>query len=167
MYKITERKAGDFIDLESYATQMNSFNPESLTEEETILYYELAVKFFVLLILEREATDEDIKNGLSLKESEIPEIINQYAKEVIAIKESFEFIYNPPQLPSSTEVSQPTIGDEYRKEFAEMYGGYVNLILLICKTFPYTPEQCLQMRLQDFLFWGNLLMHRQFVENIK
>jgi len=143
MYQIRERKAGDFIDLESYFSTMDG-------NEETI------IKFFVLL-LGRMVESED----------ECIEVITAYAKEITEIKESFEFIYNPPQLPSSTEVSQPTIGDEYRKEFAEMYGGYVNLIILICKTFPYTPEQCLQMRLQDFLFWGNLLMHRQFVENIK
>jgi len=143
MYKITERKAGDFIDLENYFSTMDG-------NEETI------INFFVLL-LGRMVESED----------ECFEVITQYAKEVTEIKESFEFIYNPPQLPSTTEINTPTIGDEYRKEFAEMYGGYVNLIILICKTFPYTPEQCLQMRTQDFLFWGNLLMHRQFVENIK
>ena len=143
MYKITERKTGDFIDLENYFATMDG-------NEETI------TNFFVLL-LGRMVTSEE----------ECIEVITEYAKEVTEIKESFEFIYNPPSLPSSTEQSNPTIGDEYRKEFAEMYGGYVNLIILLCKTFPYTPEQCLQMRLQDFLFWGNLLMHRQFVENIK
>jgi len=142
MYKIIERKAGDFIDLETYFSTMYE-NEEAIKN------------FFVLLI------------GRIPEENEVEDIILNYAVEIEEIKNGFEFIYNPPQLPSSTEQSQPTIGDEYRKEFAEMYGGYVNLVLLICKTFPYTPDQVLQMRLQDFLFWGNLLMHRQFVENIK
>jgi len=142
MYKIIERKAGDFIDLETYFSTMYE-NEEAIKN------------FFVLLI------------GRIPEENEVEDIILNYAVEIEEIKNGFEFIYNPPQLPSSAEVAQPTIGDEYRKEFAEMYGGYVNLVLLICKTFPYTPDQVLQMRLQDFLFWGNLLMHRQFVENIK
>ena len=143
MYKITERKAGDFIDLCNYFEAMDG-------DEEMI------TKFYMLLIGRLPTTIDECED-----------IILNFAIEITEIKEYFEFIYNPPQLPSTTEINTPTIGDEYRKEFAEMYGGYVNLIILLCKTFPYTPEQCLQMRLQDFLFWGNLLMHRQFVENIK
>ena len=143
MYKITERKAGDFIDLENYFATMDG-------NEETI------VNFFVLLL-----------GRMIESEEECIQVITDYAKEVSEIKESFEFIYNPPQLPSSTEVNTPTIGDEYRKEFAEMYGGYPSLVFLLCKTFGFTPEQALEMKTQDFLFWGNFLLHQQFVEKIK
>ena len=143
MYKITERKTGDFIDLENYFSSMDG-------NEETI------INFFVLL-LGRMVTSEE----------ECIEVITEYAKEVTAIKESFEFIYNPPSLPSSTEQSNPTIGDEYRKEFAEMYGGYVELVYLLCGSFKYKPSEVLEMKLQDFLFWGNYLLHKKFVENIK
>ena len=143
MYKITERKAGDFIDLENYFATMDG-------NEETI------TNFFVLL-LGRMVTSEE----------ECIEVITKYAKEVSDIKESFEFIYNPPQLPSSAEVTQPTIGDEYRKEFAEMYGGYVELVYLLCSSLKYKPNEVLEMKLQDFLFWGNYLLHKKFVENIK
>jgi len=143
MYKITERKTGDFIDLENYFSSMDG-------NEETI------INFFVLL-LGRMVTSEE----------ECIEVITEYAKEVTAIKESFEFIYNPPSLPSSTEQSNPTIGDEYRKEFAEMYGGYVELVYLLCGSFKYKPSEVLEMKLQDFLFWGNYLLHKKFIENIK
>jgi len=143
MYKITERKTGDFIDLENYFSSMDG-------NEETI------INFFVLL-LGRMVTSEE----------ECIEVITEYAKEVTEIKEAFEFIYNPPSLPSSTEQSNPTIGDEYRKEFAEMYGGYVELVYLLCGSFKYKPSEVLEMKLQDFLFWGNYLLHKKFVENIK
>ena len=143
MYKITERKTGDFIDLENYFSTMDG-------NEETI------TNFFVLL-LGRMVTSED----------ECIEVITEYAKEVTEIKEAFEFIYNPPSLPSSTEQANPTIGDEYRKEFAEMYGGYVELVYLLCGSFKYKPSEVLEMKLQDFLFWGNYLLHKKFVENIK
>lgn len=142
MYKIIERRAGDFIDLESYFNSM-------------LDNAELIEKFFILLI------------GRIPNEDEVEGIIFQFAKEVSEIKEGFEFIYNPPQPPSSTDISNPTIGDGYRQEFAEMYGGYTSIILLICKTFPLEPDQVLQKPLSWFLYWGNCLLHRQFVENIK
>ena len=143
MYKITERKTGDFIDLENYFSTMDG-------NEETI------TNFFVLL-LGRMVTSEE----------ECIEVITEYAKEVTAIKESFEFIYNPPSLPSSTEQSNPTIGDEYRKEFAEMYGGYVELVYLLAGGDLLRYTEVMNMPTKDFLFFGNYLLHKKFVENIK
>ena len=143
MYKIIERKAGEFIDMESYFASMDG-NLEAITN------------FFVLLL-----------GRMIESEEECIEVITQYAQEVTEIKESFEFVYNPPPLPSSIDEKQSTIGDEYRKEFAEMYGGYVELVYLICQSFKYKPDEVLDMKLQDFLFWGNYLLHKKFVENIK
>ena len=154
MYKIKERKAGEFIDLEFYFASMDGD-------------YENIVKFFVLLLTGKPADEEDIKRGISLNESDCIEIIGIYAKEVSELKEQFEFIYNPPPLPSVISDKQSTIGDEYRKEFAEMYGGYVEMVYLLCGSFKYKPNEVLEMKLQDFLFWGNYLLHKKFVENIK
>ena len=143
MYKINERKAGDFIDLETYFSSMDG-DIESIT------------KFFVLLLGQMIDSEEEIINT-----------VTNYAEEIKELKEGFEFVYNPPSLPSTIEQQTPTIGDEYRKEFAEMYGGYVELVYLLCGSFKYKPSEVLEMKLQDFLFWGNYLLHKKFVENIK
>lgn len=151
MDKIIDRTAGEFIDLHNYFTEMCEF--EEKTEEEKI---DVIKKFFVLLNGQMFETDEECLLLLQI-----------YSSQLKKIKDDYEFVYNPPEMPSSTEESVQTIGDEYRKEFAEMYGGYIGMTLIICKIFPYTPEQVMQMKAKDFLFWGNLLLHRQFTENIK
>ena len=143
MYKINERKAGDFIDLCNYFGTMDG-NEELIT------------KFYLLLIGRLPTTIE-----------EVDDIVLNFAIEVEEIKNGFEFVYNPPSLPSSIEQTTPTIGDEYIKEFAEMYGGYPSLTFLIAKTFNKLPEEVMEMKTQDFLFWGNFLLHQQFVEKIK
>ena len=142
MYNIIERKAGDFIDLDNYFNSMSDNT-------------DLISNFYLLLI------------GRIPNENECVTIIGDYAKEILEIKESYEFIYNPPALPSNLDEKPKTIGDEYRKEFAEMYGGYVELVYLICQSFKYKPFEVLEMKVQDFLFWGNYLLHKKYVENIK
>jgi hypothetical protein len=153
MYKIIERKAGDFIDLENYSKLMTEINPEE--EKET--YFEIVKKFYLLLI-----------GRIPSNEDECVEIINTYATEIAAIKEDYEFIYNPPQLPSTIEQQLTTIGDEYRKEFAETYGGYVELIYLLTGgDWLRRKEVTHEMTTQEFLFYGNYLLHKKYVENIK
>jgi len=143
MFNLTELKTGDFIDVCSYFDTMEG-NEELIT------------KFFNTLI-----------GRLPESESECLEIISNFANQITEIKESFEFIYNPPSLPSSTEAKRETIGDEYRKEFSLMYGGYVSLVVLVCQKLNYNPDQIKEIKTQDFLFWANYFLHHQFVENIK
>ena len=87
MLNLTELKAGDFIDLCSYFENMDGNE-------------ELIIKFFDILIGRLPTTEE-----------ECLEIVSNFAKEITEIKDSFEFIYSPPSLPSSTEERQNTIGD--------------------------------------------------------
>ena len=147
MHKITELKAGEFIDLQEYAKTLHENNTDSVN---------IIQKFYLLL------------NGqMPTTEKECFEIIKDYAEQVEQVKESFEFIFNPPPLPSTIESNLNTIGDEYRKEFAEMYGGWVELVYLVCTVLKYKPDQVLEMRTQDFLFWSNYLLHKKWVEQIK
>ena len=149
MFSLRELKAGDFIDAQGYY-DMICDDDLDLQEREKV-----ADKFLVLL-LNREYNNKDIVNATE-----------EYVKQLIDIRDSFEYIYNPPQSPSVQSQDTNTIGNEYRAEFAVTYGGYVELVYLICTAFGYKPEECLQLKTQDFLFWGNYLLHKKFVENIK
>jgi hypothetical protein len=137
MYEIGKLRAGDFIDLENY------FKNEEWNN------------FFVLLTGEVALTHN------------YEQVLKDYIEAVIELKSGFEFIYNPPPLPTTTDIKPATIGDEYRKEFVELYGGYVELVYLVATTFKYKPEQVLKMKCIDFLFWGNYLLHKKFCESIK
>lgn len=147
MHKITELKAGEFLDVQEYAKMLHENNPDSI---------HIIEKFYLLL------------NGqMPTTENECFEIVEEYAKQIEQVKEDFEFVFNPPPLPSTIESGLNTIGDEYRKEFAEMYGGWVELVYLICSVFKHKPNEVMEMKTQDFLFWGNYLLHKRWVEKIK
>ena len=152
MYNINEKAAGDFIDLESWYAEISTMQ----AGEDDQYFENIITKFFISLV-----------GRLFESEEECKQVFENYVKEVEELKSGFEFIYNPPQLPSSTEQTTPSIGDEYRKEFVEMYGGYVELVYLLCSAFGYKPDEVLQMKTQDFLFWANYLLHKKYVENIK
>ena len=149
MFSLRDLKAGDFIDAQGYYDMIVD---EEIEEEER---NNIADKFLVLL-LNRKYNNTDV-----VKATE------EYIKQLIEIRDSFEYIYNPPQSPSVQSQDTNTIGNEYRAEFAVTYGGYVELVYLICTAFGYKPEECLAIKTQDFLFWGNYLLHKKFVENIK
>ena len=149
MFSLRQLKAGDFIDAQGYYDMICDDNLD-LQEREKV-----ADKFLVLL-LNREYNNKDIVDATE-----------EYIKQLIDIRDSFEYIYNPPQSPSVQSQDSNSIGNEYRAEFAVTYGGYVELVYLVCTSFGYKPEECLQLNTQDFLFWGNYLLHKKFVENIK
>lgn len=147
MHNITDLKAGEFIDLLEYSKELVTPNENSI---------EIVEKFYSLLL-----------GRMPTSETELFETIKDFDRQVEEIKEQFEFIYNPPPLPTTIEQTQPTIGDEYRKEFSEIYGGYVELVYLLCSVFKYKPNEVLEMKCQDFLFWGNYCLHKKYVESIK
>jgi hypothetical protein len=146
MFRLTELKAGDFIDLLTWSKLLQ----EQSEESEMIIE-----KFYLLLI-----------NRLPTTEKECFEVVEEFGKQIEEIKESFEFIYNPPQLPITTEQKERTIGDEYRDEFFQMY-QYPELVYKVATVFSYKPSEVLELKTQDFLFWANYLVHKKFVENIK
>ena len=149
MYLILEKTAGDFIDLENYLKIIND------EDEKEDVRNEIADKFLLLLL------------GRKPDVQEVSEVIEMYLNEVSAIKNRFFWIYNKPDVPSDSTQKETTAGDEYRNEFAEDYGGYVELIYLIATVYGYKPNEVLQMKCEDFLFWGEYLSRKRFVENIK
>ena len=70
-------------------------------------------------------------------------------------------------MPTDAEQKQPTIGDEYRKEFAQDYGLYTEIIYLLSKADPLKVPEVIKMKCEDFLYWAEYLLRKRFVENIK
>jgi len=152
MHKIKDLKAGEFIDLDNYYRAIEEMKGREIVPEDN----EIVTKFFVLL---GEKTPDT--------EQKAVDVFLEYMKQVVELKNDYEFIYNPPPLPSSTEEKQPTIGDEYRQEFAQTYGVYVEIVYLLSAFFKKFPAEVLDINVVDFMFWGNYLLHKKFVENIK
>ena len=141
MRKITELRAGDFIDLDNYFRE--------IIEED----YTNIEKFYLLLL---ESDKEDI-------EAVMTEFINQMTE----IKETYIWIFNPPQMPTDAEQRQPTAGDSYRQEFAQDYGLYTEMIYLMCKGDVLKVDELMHMKCEQFLFWGEYLLRKKIVESIK
>ena len=150
MFRINQLRAGDFIDLDNYYREFETAQEETQEVAETI------VKFFEILKVE-----------IPKDESGYVEIFKEFAIQMLEIKGNYEFIYSPPPLPSTLNTEENTIGNEYRKEFAEMYGGYVENVYLLSTIFRKLPNEILEMNVLDFLFWANYLNHKRWCEKIK
>ena len=144
MHKIKDLKAGDFLDLENYFKEITNEDYTNLDK-------------FYLLLLDRVPT----------KEADVLSTIELFINDLTDIKETYYWIYTPPEMPSDAEQKEPSIGDEYRQEFAEDYAGYTEMIYLICKGDFLKINEVMQMKTQDFLYWGEYLLRKRFVENIK
>ena len=150
MFRINQLRAGEFIDLDNYYREFETAQEETQEVAETI------VKFFEILKVE-----------IPKDEAGYVEIFKEFAIQMLEIKGNYEFIYSPPPLPSTLNTEENTIGNEYRKEFAEMYGGYVENVYLLSTIFRKLPNEILEMNVLDFLFWANYLNHKRWCEKIK
>ncbi len=150
MFRINQLRAGDFIDLDNYYREFE------MAQEETEEVAETIVKFFEILKVE-----------IPKDESGYVEIFKEFAIQMLEIKGNYEFIYNPPPLPSTLNTEENTIGDEYRKEFSEIYGGYVQITDVVSTKFHKLPNEILEMNVIEFLFWANYLLHQKWCEKIK
>jgi len=144
MFRINQLKAGEFIDIDNYYREFEIGDNEHEKE------------FFTILGIDKPITQQ-----------EYLDFFVEYELQITEIKSNHEFIYNPPPLPSTLSDKQNTIGDEYRKEFAEMYGGYVQNIYIVSTNFRKLPNEILEMNVIDFLFWANYLLHQKWCEQIK
>ena len=84
MFRINQLRAGDFIDLDNYYREFETAQEETQEVAETI------VKFFEILKVE-----------IPKDESGYVEIFKEFAIQMLEIKGNYEFIYNPPPLPST------------------------------------------------------------------
>lgn len=144
-FKILDFRASDFIDMENY------FNEIVLELKE-----ETAIKFLNILCV----------GDIPKTESETESVIKEYVRQVQEIKETFTWLYNPPQQPSNID-RELRKNNQNIEEFANDYNGYVEIIYLLCKGDFLKLDLVGEMKTQDFLFWGEYLVRKRFIENVK
>ena len=115
----------------------------------------------------KEFVDEDYTNHEKFYSILGETTIEEYLNWLTEIKKSYPWIYDPPQMPTKSTDKQPTIGDEYRKEFAQDYGGYTEMVYLISTTFAYKPDEVMELNVLSYLFWGEYLLRKKITENIE
>lgn len=93
------------------------------------------------------------------------QVRDAYLKSVEHYATKYEWIYSPPI--TNTKTKAATIGDEYRREFAEHYRAYAEITYMIAKGDAMKFEQVEAMRLENYLSLGNYLNHKSIVENIE
>jgi len=91
------------------------------------------------------------------------QVRDAFLKAVSHFKDKYEWIYNPPV---TGKAKTPTIGDQYRQEFAEHYRAYAEITYLISKGDAMKFEQVENMRLENYLSLGEYLRRKHIVENI-
>lgn len=144
-FDLNTYRIGDWIDLETYFMQIK--------EDDT---NEAAVLSFLDLLL---------GGKIPTTETEIIEAVKEYARQVIEIKETFTWIFNPPPMPSSieSEIKNRHLIEEFQKD----YSGYIEIIYLLCNADLTKIEQIKEMTVQDFFFWGEYLYRKRYIENVR
>ena len=152
MFTLEDMKAGDFIDLENYYFEICEQAKEGNESNELAV---VITKFFKLL------------NGkVPTKDAEYIDIIKEYERQLIDIKETYTWIYNPPSvMPSSIDKEQSN--NQLRDEFTQDYGGYIEIIYVLCKGIFFEVPKVLEMKTKDFMFWGEYALRKRIVESQK
>ena len=140
MVRLVDLPAGDFIGLDKYYKELL----EEVTEPT-------ALAFFELLKVAPQT------------EEEVLEVFKEFANQLLEIKETYIWIYNPPQVIPSSITEQPK-NTHLIKEFEEDYSGYIELIYLLCNGNMLKFGDVMQMKTKDFLFWSEYLLRKRIIE---
>lgn len=143
LYKIdlNFKTAGDFIDADTYFTDGD--------------FLELAKK-----IVKRKYFWQRIK----FSKATVEHAAMEFKKFVEPLKEQYIWIFNPPQFSFNNEITQ---GSEQRREFAEYYGGYKEMVYLLCSGDLTKSDIITSWELDVFLFQGEYMLRKKIVESIK
>lgn len=141
LYKIdvSFKKAGRFIDLETFIRDEND---------------EAFIKMTVKPRLPFLKVGEKIKTYA----------IALYIIETDELKQSYPWIYNPPQFISEGEITQGSIE---RENFAKDYGAYMEMVYLCSGMNPINWETVFDWETTKFLFLAEYLVRKRTVENLK
>lgn len=91
-------------------------------------------------------------------------IVSMFHEVAADIKAKYEWIYNPPNFGGLTEITQ---GTEERQDFAEHYGGYIEMTYLIAGGDVSRFDEITGWDLDKYLFLGEYCLRKRTVENLK
>ena len=113
-----------------------------------------------LLNLYNHLSDSKEKSISLAKATKVKQL---YLESVDYLKEKYEWIFNPPQLPG---INKETIGKQFRAEFKEYYGSYAEITYLLASGDALKFDKVNQMKLSDYLALGEYLIRKRAVESI-
>lgn len=87
---------------------------------------------------------------------------NEFLKSVAYFKEKYEWIYNPPALPTN---AKQTIGKQLRSDFVQQYGVYAEITYLLSNGNPLKFEEVNKLKLSEYLALGEYILRKKTVEN--
>jgi len=141
LYKIdvSFNKAGRFIDLETFIKDQNDEEFIKMTVRPRLPFLKI--------------TDKIKAYAIAL-----------YMIESDELKANYPWIYNPPQFPSNSEITQGSIE---RENFAKDYGAYMEMVYLCSGMNPINWEKVFDWETTKFLFLSEYLVRKRTVENLK
>lgn len=104
-------------------------------------------------------------NVSKLSIAQIEYIISKFHEVAAEIKEAHEWIYNPPIFSGGN--SEITQGTEERQDFANHYGGYIEMTYLISGGDVSRFDEITNWSLDKYLFLGEYCLRKRTVENLK
>lgn len=99
---------------------------------------------------------------ITLAEAEY--IISKFSELKNDLKNSYEYLYNPPIRGAGQEM---TPGNLERTAFAEHYGPYIEMVYIVCKGDFTKFEEVVAWNLHRFLFQSEYLIRKRDIENLK
>lgn len=94
----------------------------------------------------------------------LPEIREEYARQIKEIQDLHEWTFNPPIF---GEQQKETAADEYKKDFVKEFGSIAVLIEKVCGGRITEFKKVEQWKVSEFLFWADYLNGQRIIENIK
>ena len=143
-FKIDLNKIGKFIDIDTY------LKDNDIVE---LLNAITKPKYFWQKFNPEEASLATVETALMLSR-----------QGVEGIKANFEGIFNPPLSFNKEEV---TAGSLERQEFSEHYGGYMEIVYMLLNGNFMDYESLMEWPTEKFLFFGEYLLRKRTIENIK
>ena len=92
------------------------------------------------------------------------EVKRLYLESVDYFKDKYEWIFNPPSLPSSGKY---TLGKQLRQEFQEYYGAYAEITYLLANGNALKFDEVNKMKLSEYLATGEYLIRKRAVESVE
>lgn len=130
---------------------------------DTFLNDDLIMEFLELVVKPKYFFSRKV-NLEKLSISQVEYIVGLFREKAQAIKERYEWIYNPPIFGGVTEITE---GTEERQDFAQHYGGYIEMTYLIAGGDVSKFEEITNWSLEKYLFLGEYCLRKRTVENLK
>ena len=130
---------------------------------DTFLKDEQVLEFLELVLKPKNFWSKVNLSELSVAQVEY--IVGKFLEVAAEIKEDHEWIYNPPMFASGN--SEITQGTEERQDFANYYGGYIEMTYLIAGGDVSKFDEITNWSLDKYLFLGGYCLRKRTVENLK